>query len=82
MQSLVNTELLKARIEGSGLKLSYIKDTLGLSYQALRNKIYGVSKFTAEEIAVLCRVLKITDLLEKEAIFFAKNVDKTPTNRR
>ena len=71
---MTNTELLKEIISKSGLKLGYLADQCGITRQALSYKISNRNIFTAEEIAVLCRELKISSLTEKERIFFAKQV--------
>lgn len=69
---MTNTDLLKEIIAKSGYKLEYLADKCGITRQALSNKIANRNNFMAEEIAVLCRELKISSLTEKERIFFAK----------
>lgn len=71
---MTNTELLKEVILKSGFKLEYLADKCGITRQSLSNKIANRNIFTAEEISVLCRELKINSLTEKERIFFAKQV--------
>ena len=72
---MTNTNLLNQKIENSGLKISFIADYVGISRQLLWKKIHNKSSFNQYEIEKLCKILKITSLKEKEAIFFAKNVD-------
>ena len=72
---MTNTTLLKAKIESSGLKMGYIADYVGISRQLLWKKINNLTTFNQYEIEKMCEVLKITSLREKEAIFFAKDVD-------
>lgn len=76
---MTNTALLKEVIEKSGLKRAYIASQLGLSVFGLQKKIENTNQFKAEEIKILCKVLNITSLREKELIFFADNVDKMAT---
>lgn len=72
---MTNSKLLKEKIKGSGLKIGHIAEKLGISYHWLKKKIEGEAAFKACEIQTLCSVLNITDLQEKEAIFFALNVE-------
>lgn len=69
---MTNTKMLQKIIEESGLKINFIADFVGISRQALWNKINNVSQFNQYEIERLCDILKITSLKTKEAIFFAK----------
>lgn len=62
----VDTELLKEYISKSGLRISYIVDTLGISRQAFDKKCKGITSFRAPEVYVLCDLLKIpADLKHK-----------------
>ena len=72
---MTNTDLLKAKIESSGYKLTYIAAKIGLSYQGFLNKINNKTEFTAPEIKGLCDLLEIS-IEEKEPIFFASDVDE------
>lgn len=69
---MTNTELLKEKIEQSGLKIIFIADFVGISRQLLWKKINNKTTFNQYEIEKMCCVLNITRLTEKEAIFFAK----------
>ena len=77
---MTDTALLEKKIKDSGLKRGFIADKLGISYDWLKKKIAGEVQFKAIEIQILCSVLNITDLKEKDRIFFAENVEKTSTN--
>ena len=68
---MTNTALLTQKIEASGLKKGYIADKLRVSRLTLRTRIAGESDFRAYEITILCEVLNITSLQEKNNIFFA-----------
>ena len=69
---MTNTELLKDLIGKSGLKVGFIAEYMGISRQSLWNKINNSSPFNQYEIDRMCEVLKITNLKQKEAIFFAR----------
>lgn len=71
----MNLKALNDKIEASGLKKVYIAKQLNLSLQGLLNKLSGKFDFTREEVNILCDVLDITDLEEKEHIFFTQQVD-------
>lgn len=72
---MTNTKLLKEKIDASGLKFSFIAGELGITRQGFWKKLNNMSSFNQEEIAILCKCLHITALREKEAIFFANDVD-------
>ena len=72
---MTNTNLLKLKIRDSGLKLFNILQKMGISRQTLWKKINNKVAFDQYEIEKLCVILNITDLYEKERIFFAKVVD-------
>lgn len=76
---MTDTKELQRIIEESGLKKCFIASKLGLTVYGLQKKVENRSQFKAEEIKILCDVLKITSLRERERIFFAENVDKLPT---
>ena len=69
---MTNTDLLKEKIEKSGLKMGFIADYVGISRQLLWKKVNNLTPFNQYEIDKICEVLHITSLKEKEAIFFAK----------
>lgn len=57
---MTNTNLLKVRIDSSGLKLKYIAECLGISYFSLRKKMDNVTEFTATEIDKFCELLGLS----------------------
>jgi hypothetical protein len=71
---MVNTQLLDAKINGSGFKIGYIVDSLGLSRFGFDKKRKGINKFRKPEIYVLCDLLHLTED-EKQKIFFADEVE-------
>ncbi len=76
----LNVALLNDKINASGLKRSFIADKLGITIHGLKNKTEGKTDFKTSEVAILCEILGITDLEEKEAIFFDIKVDGMSTN--
>jgi hypothetical protein len=70
---VTNTELLEQKIAQSGLKKQYLAEKVGLSVVGFRNCCINKAEFRASQIQVLCEELKITDLAERDAIFFAIN---------
>lgn len=79
---MVNTLLLEKKIEQSGKLKKYLANKCGISIQSFRLKCINKSIFNTNQVDVLCDELSIKTLREKESIFFAKNVDKTPTEER
>lgn len=71
---MTNTSLLEQYIEKSGYKKSFIAKQLGITAYCFSLKLNNKSEFKANEIAILCELLKIS-AEDKEAIFFAKRVD-------
>ena len=70
---------LKQKIKESGLKLGFIVEKLNTSYAWFNKKLENKKDFNATEMQILCEILNITDLAEKDRIFFAKNVEETST---
>ena len=68
---MVNTELLKKKIEDSGLKKVYLARKCGLSLAGFSNCVNNRAEFKSSHVKILCDELKITSLKEKEDIFFA-----------
>lgn len=72
---MTDTERLRTIISKSGLKYSYVAEKIGLTYQGFKNKIENKNLFNVEEVDKLCKLLNITDIYQKEEIFFAKQGD-------
>ena len=68
---MTNTSLLEQYIEESGYKKSFIAQQLGLTAYGFALKIKNKSEFKANEMTILCKLLKIS-AKDKNAIFFAK----------
>ena len=73
---MVDTKLLDKKIEEKGLKKNYLAEKMGISRAAFYLKVGNSNELTAKEIMMLCDELGITRLSEKEAIFFAREVEK------
>lgn len=72
---MTNTVLLRKIIKDSGLKLQFIAKEMDISRYTLSMKINNESEFTTSEVEKLCEILHITSLEDKNAIFFAKEVE-------
>lgn len=72
---MVDTERLRKIIAELGLKYQWLAQNMGLSRYGLSKKIDNKSDFKSSEIVLLCKLLKITTLEEREEIFFAQEVD-------
>lgn len=71
----MNFEELERLIRESGKTKTFIATKLGISQQALYNKLNGKSDFTRNEVEMLCNELHISSLEQKENVFFNNNVD-------
>lgn len=73
---MTNTALLRQKINEHGIKQGFIAEKLGLTSYGFAKKLNNETEFKASEIKILCDLLNITSLREKEAIFFDMTVDK------
>ena len=69
---MVNVEELGKRIADSGLKKGFIAKELNLSRPAFLAKCKGEQEFNADEINILCKLLKITKATDKVYIFLSE----------
>lgn len=67
---MTDTKILKAIIEKSGLKLSFIAKGMGISRASLYEKINNKSAFNQYEIRDICSILSIKNPETIQAIFF------------
>ena len=73
--NMTNTDRLKKAIDGSGLKISWILEMMGIkSYQTLQAKIENRQEFKASEIAKLCEILHL-DASQMNEIFFTSDAE-------
>lgn len=68
---MIDTQLLQKAIQKSGLKKKKIAQMLQISVMSLHRKVTNQTEFKAKEIEILCNILAICDLHQKEQIFFA-----------
>ena len=76
---MTDVELLRNKIDQSGLKRNFIAEQLGITPQGFYLKSSGKHDFTSTQIQKLCELLKITSQREVKAIFFANKVDAKST---
>ncbi len=72
---MTSTNEVRKRIDEKGLKLNYIARKLGISPYSLSLKLNNQNEFKSSEISIMCDILGITNLKEKEALFFSHEVD-------
>lgn len=77
---MTDRQKLRDAINRRGLKLSYVAKFMGMSRQTLSYRMNNHREFTASEIKKMCGLLGITDLDEREAIFFAPDVENNSAN--
>lgn len=70
---MTNTVLLEKKIAQSGLKKGYLAMRVGLSKAGFRNCCTNKAEFKASQIDILCDLLNITSLEERQAIFFDRS---------
>ena len=71
---MIDVHALRKDIKSSGLKIRYIANQMGLSYQAFYNKMNGKTEFTSSEIADYA-IIRGKQLKEILPIFFTNKVD-------
>lgn len=69
---MTDSKAIRDLIQSKGLKFKFVASSLGLSYYAFQQKIDNKREFKTSEIIMLCELLDIKSLSEKEKIFFAK----------
>jgi len=72
---MTDTLLLEQYIKDSGLKKSKIANALGITYAGFGKKCKNETEFKASEIQILCKLLGISTLDDKDRVFFAKTVE-------
>lgn len=66
---MIDTELLQEKLNKSSFRMTFIAKELGITYQALLNKLNNKCEFNAGEIISLGRLLHLTGA-EVDRIFF------------
>ena len=67
---MTTTELLQEKLNNSGYKMTFVAKELGITYQALLNKLNNKSQFKVDEAKTLGILLHLTGA-EVDRIFFA-----------
>lgn len=68
---MVNTTLLKEKVKDSGYRSAWLAEQLEITPNAFWYKLNGQRSFSTEEVKLLCKLLKINSLKERNDIFFA-----------
>lgn len=68
---MTDSSLLRQKIEERGFKLKYVAEQLKITPYTLQLKINNEREFKTSEVKILCEILNITELAEREQIFFA-----------
>lgn len=71
---MIDYELLKRKINKSGIKIYALAEACGLTPQGLHNKLRGKNDFRYTEIINICQALNLSNA-DRNAIFFNHNVD-------
>lgn len=58
---MINTTLLRQKIDESGYKLTYLAEKCGLTYYGLMKKVNNETEFKVSEIMRLKELLNLTD---------------------
>lgn len=75
---MVNIDLLKFRIEDSGMTMVSLSKKSGITRETLYNRLNGIGEFTASEIVGLSNALKISKK-DRDDIFFGNEVEFNAT---
>lgn len=67
---MTNSSALRELIHKSGIKYKHLAEKLCLTPYGLQKKIDNETEFKASEIKRLCEILCITELSQRDAIFF------------
>lgn len=77
--NMTNTELLNFYIQKSGFKKAHIAKAAGIPQGSFSKKIKNKRSFSPEEIVVICKMLGIRTLKDRDAVFFADKVAEMAT---
>lgn len=75
---MVDIELLRKKIEMSGMTMVSVASKSGILRETLYNRLNGSGEFKASEIAALTRVLHLSRK-ERDNIFFGKESELKST---
>ena len=58
---MTNEKLFREIVDKCGLKLQYLAEKMGISYQSLLNKLHGKTEFTVYEVSVFQQITGCSD---------------------
>ncbi len=70
---MVNSNMLKKKIDDSGMKIKYVAVQIGLTPAGFYKKINNESEFKVSEVVAITRVLGLSSN-ERDEIFFGSDV--------
>lgn len=68
---MTNTQLFLKILKEKNMKQKELAAAIGISRQSMSYKINNTREFVPSEIEKICSILEITDLEQRQAIFFA-----------
>lgn len=68
---MTNTALFLKVLKEKGMTQEELAEAVGVSRQSISYKIHNKREFVSSEIDKICSVLGISDLEQKQSIFFA-----------
>ena len=78
---MVNTNKLKGLIASEGLTHYEFAEKIGLSAGGFHKKLHNINDFKSSEIEKISEFFNITDAVEKNKIFFARNEELKSSNQ-
>ncbi len=77
---MTDSTALREIIKSKGIKYVYIAQELGITPYCLQRKIDNDNDFKGKEIAAISQILALSNQ-QRDAIFFAQNVDFKSTKQ-
>lgn len=77
---MVNTNLFKAALVRNGMNTQDLAERIGMLRQSLSYRINNIVEFRISEVEKISQILGLS-LEEKNLIFFANQVDESPTEQ-
>jgi DNA-binding Xre family transcriptional regulator len=71
VKKVTNTQLFLKILKEKNMKQKELAAAIGISRQSMSYKINNNREFVPSEIEKICSILGITDLEQRQAIFFA-----------
>lgn len=80
---MINKNLLRSKLAAGGLTQKQLGKLLGWSENTVSSKINGRSKLCVDEVDCICKILNITNPIEKADIFLQNSSqNRDETNKR